>query len=299
MSSAPVTPWPRAVAGIEDAAAVDRLARRVEVPCDAGTIVWRGWNTGEAGDRGTPVVLLHGGAGSWNHWVRNIAPLVAAGRQVWVPDLPGFGESVRPAGCTDADALPGPVEAGLRAVLGGAACDLVGFSFGGMVAGFVAARFPRRVRRLVLVGAAGLGISGGRVIPLQPWKHLPEGEARQTVFRSNLAALMLASPGSIDDLAVALHGSNLSRDRMLKRRIARTDILRRTLRDTRCPVHGIWGRQDALFLGHQASVAPALAAAPDFRSLAFIAEAGHWVQFERAPAFDEALAAVLGPSAGR
>ena len=98
MSSLPATPLPCAIAGIEDAAAVDRLAMRVEVPCDAGAIVWRGWGLGKG--RGAPVVLLHGGAGSWNHWVRNIAALVAAGRQVWVPDLPGFVKSTRPAGCT-------------------------------------------------------------------------------------------------------------------------------------------------------------------------------------------------------
>ena len=104
---------------------------------------------------------------------------------------------------------------------------------------------------------------------------------------------MLASPASIDDLALALHGANLPRDRMLRRRIVQTNLLRRTLRDTRCPVHGIWGAQNALFTGHQASVAPALAAASNFRSLAFIAEAGHWVQFERAQAFDEALAIAL------
>ena len=145
----------------------------------------------------------------------------------------------------------------------------------------------------MLVGAAGLSVSSGRVIALRAWKHLPEGEARQAVFRSNLAALMLASPASIDDLALALHGANLPRDRMPRRRIAQTDILRRTLRDTRCPVHGVWGAQDALLTGHQASVAPALAAASYFRSLAFIAEAGHWVQFKRAQAFDEALAAAL------
>ena len=295
MSSAAATPFPHAVATVDDAAAVERLAVRIEVPCEEGAMVWRRW--GESDGGGAPVVLLHGGAGSWNHWVRNIGPLVAAGRQVWVPDLPGFGESARPAGCTDADALPGPVEAGLQAVLGDAACDLVGFSFGGMVAGFVAAQFPRRVRRLVLVGAAGLGIARNPVA-LQAWRHLPEGPARQAAWRGNLASLMLASPESIGDLAVALHGSNLSRDRMLRRRIARTDVLRRTLPDTRCPVHGIWGTRDALYSGHEEALAPALAAAPGFGSLVFIADAGHWVQFERAPVFDDALAAALGPPAG-
>jgi 2-hydroxy-6-oxonona-2,4-dienedioate hydrolase len=43
-----------------------------------------------------PVVLFHGGSGSWTHWVRNIQPLVAAGRQVIAADLPGFGDSASP-----------------------------------------------------------------------------------------------------------------------------------------------------------------------------------------------------------
>jgi 2-hydroxy-6-oxonona-2,4-dienedioate hydrolase len=37
----------------------------------------------------------------------------------------------------------------------------------------------------------------------------------------------------------------------------------------------------------------ALARAVDFRGLALIDDAGHWVQFERAGAFDEALLAAL------
>jgi 2-hydroxy-6-oxonona-2,4-dienedioate hydrolase len=38
----------------------------------------------------------------------------------------------------------------------------------------------------------------------------------------------------------------------------------------------------------------ALENAPDFRGLVLIEDAGHWVQFERAGAFDEALLAALG-----
>ena len=49
-----------------------------------------------------PTVLLHGGSGSWNHWVRNIDALLASGRQVIAPDLPGFGDSARPDDVSDA-----------------------------------------------------------------------------------------------------------------------------------------------------------------------------------------------------
>ena len=112
--------------------------------------VWHRWGDGE------PVVLLHGGAGSWTHWARNIGALVAAGRCVLAADLPGFGDSAPPPSGRDADALPQPVEQGLRELLGAAPCDLVGFSFGSMVASFLAAQQPGRVRRLVLVGAPAL-----------------------------------------------------------------------------------------------------------------------------------------------
>ena len=42
-----------------------------------------------------PLVLLHGGHGSWMHWLRNVEALSAA-RSVLVPDMPGFAESDTP-----------------------------------------------------------------------------------------------------------------------------------------------------------------------------------------------------------
>jgi len=250
-----------------------------------GRIVWRRWGTGR------PVVLLHGGSGSWNHWVRNIAALVAAGREVWIPDLPGFGDSVAIGG--DADALPAPLEDGLRTLLGDATVDLVGFSFGTMVAAFIAADHPERVRRLVLLGAPALEVHSPQPLVLRPWTHLPPGPELDAATRENLSILMLAQPDSADDLAFALHAANLARDRMKQRRLAKTDVMLRTLPRVRCPVYGIWGEQDVLYRGVQDRIAPALSVAPGFRTLTLVPEAGHWVQYERAEAFDRALAAAL------
>jgi pimeloyl-ACP methyl ester carboxylesterase len=267
--------------------ALERAAIRHELPCGSGTMVWRAWGEGR------PVVLLHGGSGSWNHWVRNIAPLVDSGRRVLVPDLPGFGESALPPAGTDADALPEPVEDALRALLGDAECDLVGFSLGAMVGGFIAAHWPARARRLVLAGAPALGIPRAPWIGLRPWADLPEGPERDAAHRANLEALMLAGPVAIDSLAVALHARNMARDRMKKRRIALTDVLLRTLRHVRCPVYGIWGERDALYRDRNPLLAPALAAARDFRGLTLVPEAGHWVQFQQPVAFNAALARAL------
>src|SRR5258708_4807169 len=71
------------------AAQVERLAatgRRVETPCGGGSMVWRLWG------EGTPLVLLHGGFGSWTHWFRNIPDLAQRYRLI-VANLPGLGES--------------------------------------------------------------------------------------------------------------------------------------------------------------------------------------------------------------
>src|SRR5258707_15607892 len=54
------------------------------------------------GEGGFPLVLLHGWPETMRIWWRNIEPLAAAGFEVIVPDLRGFGESgVAPDGFYD------------------------------------------------------------------------------------------------------------------------------------------------------------------------------------------------------
>jgi len=212
---------------------------------------------------------------------------------VLAPDLPGFGDSAAPLHGTDADALPELLEQGLQCLLGDAACDLVGFSFGGMVAGLVAAQFAARVARLVLVGAPGLGIAPEKAIRLNAWRHLAQASRRDEVHRRNLAALMLFQPESITELALRLHVANVLRDRMKGRSLSRTDVLARSLAQVQCPVHAIYGSEDALYRGKMQALEPALRQAPRFRALTLIEAAGHWVQFERAEAFNETLLSSL------
>ena len=279
----------------ESSAEIQRLlarATRLETPCGDGAMVWHVWQPVRPTGR-PPVVLLHGGSGSWTHWLRNIDALLAAGRQVYAADLPGFGDSALPASGSDADVLPEPVEQGLQLLLGDAACELVAFSFGGMVAGFIAAQFPARAQRLVLVGAPGLGVASRNTITLTRWRHLSDPVEREAVHRQNMAALMLYRPESITALALRLHSDNTLRDRMKGRHLAYSDVLAQTLADVRCPVHAIYGREDALYRQRQDALPQAFNAAQDFRGLQWIEGAGHWVQFEQPAAFDAALAAVL------
>jgi pimeloyl-ACP methyl ester carboxylesterase len=107
--------------------------------------VWHAW-----GDASQPVVvLLHGGSGSWTHWVRNVAPLRDAGWRVLAADLPGFGDSELPARCTDVIDLPEHLHAGLQQLQAAGVCAaasaVLGFSFGGMAGALQSARHaPKR-----------------------------------------------------------------------------------------------------------------------------------------------------------
>lgn len=263
-------------------------ANAVDTAHGGTRIVWHAW-----GDPGAePVVLLHGGSGSWTHWLRNVEPIAASGRRVLVPDLPGFGDSVAADGIVDADGMVEPVSAGLREVLGARAADVVGFSFGGMLAGLVAAAHPDLVRRIVLVGAPALGLRADG-LRLKDWRHLQGRDAQDQVHRENMRMLMLHDVAAIDELAVRLHAANLARDRVRRRHLATTDLLARTLPTLGCRVDGLWGRFDRLYAGKLRELGELLRGMPTFGELVIVPQAGHWVQFENAAAFNGSLLRLL------
>jgi pimeloyl-ACP methyl ester carboxylesterase len=268
--------------------------RRAVTPCGEGELVWHLWGEGHAQPEAPPLVLLHGGSGSWTHWLRNVLPLAAAGRLVVVPDLPGFGDSAMPPTGGDADALPVPLEQGLQELVGDSPCDLVGFSFGGLTAGFLAQAQPQRAQRLVLVGAPGLGLPALQKIEIKGWRHLPQPRQQQAVHEHNLRQLMLHHEASLTPLASRLQALNAERDRMPNRRLARTEALSQALQDVHCPVHAIFGEHDRFSQGQEAALEAVLRRCPGFGQFVSVPDAGHWAQFERPEAFYRALWPLLG-----
>jgi 2-hydroxy-6-oxonona-2,4-dienedioate hydrolase len=268
-------------------------ARRVLTPCGSGQLVWHVWGEQGADPALPPLVLFHGGSGSWTHWLRNLLPLAASGRRVLVPDLPGFGDSALPPDGGDVDVMPEPLEAGLKQLLGETPCDLMGFSFGGMTAGLLAHRFPARVLRLILVGAPGFGIEPLVPFKLKGWRHLPSGEQQLAVHHHNLQALMLHKPSVITPLACQIQAANAVRDRIPGRRLSRTNILARALPEIQSPLYVLYGDQDPFYLGQVGLYEVALPAAPKFRALRAIQASGHWAQFEQAEAFNAEVLALL------
>ncbi len=270
---------------------VQALSKRMEQSYAWGDVVWHVWGLGE-GDAGqTPLVLLHGGSGSWTHWLRNVEHF-SQYRQVWALDIPGFGDSSLPAGVTDADGLVPFINQILEKTFHRVAVDVMGFSFGGMLAGLVAAEHTSRIRQLILVGVPGLGLFG-KELPMHGMTTTMDLAAQREVHRHNLNAMMLHHPKSVTDEVIDLQHANVSRDRLRRRRIARTDILVKVQSRWTCPVHGVWGDQDALYANTLKQVPNVLTGMTSFTR---VPHAGHWVMFEQPEAFHEVVDAWLKPA---
>lgn len=264
----------------------DRDADKFHTPCGDGHLVWRKWGAGE------PVILCHGGSGSWTHWIRTI-PALSRRCEVWVPDLPGLGDSAMPpkpwTPATCAQVLSTGIE---QLIPPNRRPHLVGFSFGAHVGTLAAAELGNRLADLTIVASAALGL---------PWRklELPKERfgmtavERHSVHRRTLEVLMFADPARIDDLAVELQAANIAKARFRSREFAASDEIRTTLARVPVPLKAIWGERDPL-------AQPSVEACFDVLRLHHpelvtrtIPGAGHWVMYEAADAFNAALLDVL------
>lgn len=107
---------------------------------------------------GFPLLMIHGsgpGVSGYVNW-RTVMNALAEDCRVIIPDMVGFGFTDRPE--DQAYNVDAWVEQaiGLLDALGIAQADIVGNSFGGALALKLAIRHPTRLRRIVLMGSAGI-----------------------------------------------------------------------------------------------------------------------------------------------
>lgn len=269
----------------EIVAEIEARAQRIDTPFDGGTVAWRCWGSGP------PLVLLHGGFGSWTHWIRNVESL-ARGFRVLAADMAGYGDSSEPVS-PQAEAVAAALVPGLRALVGRDRATLVGFSFGGVVCGLIAQQAPDAVDAVVLVGAAGLGLRR-EPLDLKSWRMTESPEARRQLHRHNVGTLMIWDRAKIDPLAVYLQQQNAERTRFRSRKIANTGVLRAALEATEEPVAGIWGEHDATaapWIEDRRDLLQQLRPGAPFE---IIRGAGHWVMYEAAETFNALLPRIIG-----
>ncbi|HEX3860151.1 MAG TPA: alpha/beta hydrolase [Stellaceae bacterium] len=259
-------------------------AQRVETPCGDGTLVWHIWGSG-----GPPLVLLHGGYGSWMHWVRNVLPL-SRKFTVFACDMPGLGESATPPEPWTAEGLAAIVVAGLDIILPkGVAPHLAGFSFGGVIGGTVAAQLGDRLRGFTVVGSNGMGLERSPT-PLERVKPDAGEEEEFATHRYNLNQLMIHDPAKIDELALYLQKTNHAHARMRSRRFSRSGALIEALPKIKGRLDGIWGERDATAYPHVEERANILRGIQPGARFTVVPGAGHWVQFEEPEMFNRVIA---------
>jgi pimeloyl-ACP methyl ester carboxylesterase len=219
--------------------------------------------------KGSPVVLIHGLAGSTRWWARNVAAL-ARNHEVHTVDLVGFGQN-----------------AGGRFVLHEAAgllaewmrrrglrnATVVGHSMGGHIAVDLAAAHPELVSKLVLVDAA-LNFEGAP----QP----SPADLKKTLPYLPFAMLPVILPDAIRAGLPTLARATFQ--------MVKTDM-RPILERVRAKTLIVWGENDPCV---PLDLAYELTHLLPCTTLAVIKGAGHVPQWEQPEAFNGVLAQFLG-----
>ncbi|UCF61773.1 MAG: alpha/beta hydrolase, partial [Anaerolineaceae bacterium] len=120
---------------------------------------------------GRLVILLHGFPEFWYGWRHQIPQLASAGYRVWAPDQRGYNLSDKPDGIAayTLDELGADV-VGLIDAAGQETAIIVGHDWGAAVAWWVAAKYPSRLARMVII-------------------NVPHGAVLTKHLRSNIAQI--------------------------------------------------------------------------------------------------------------
>ncbi len=252
----------------------------------------------EAGKADDPlVVLLHGFPEFWWAWRHQITPLAEAGYHVVVPDMRGYNTSDAPqeVAAYMLDMLAADVVA-IADAFGGHRFHLVGHDWGAVIGWWVAARYPQRLERVVLMDGPHPDVWGRQAMrhPTQalrstyvaffqlPW--VPEATLGSFDF-TGLRAMMQGSakvdtfePGALDRYAEAwAHPGSLTAMlnyyRALRERPSGGEPAR-----LNPPTLILWAGDDSFLERHVAEAGLALC---DDGRLEIVEGASHWLHIEQ------------------
>lgn len=278
---------PQSIQTMADVRAWDAAAERHETPCGAGSIVWRKWGSGP------PVILCHGGSGSWTHWCRTI-PVLSQTHTLWVPDLPGLGDSASPSDLSHPAGSAEALNIGIRQLFKHEdRVRIVAFSFGCHVSSLALTGLGDYIRDFLIIGTSALGQTERPIMDFPKERAGMSDDERRAVHRGVLEMLMFSNAANIDDLAIELQAENVAKARFRSRIHSHTDNVRRAVARTKVPIRCIWGEHDIVAYPDVPTVLNILGEKHPEMTYEIIPKAGHWVMYEKADAFNTALTAML------
>jgi pimeloyl-ACP methyl ester carboxylesterase len=227
------------------------------------------------GTSGPTVMFLHGAGGAPN-WLPFFDAL-GEGRQLLVPDHPGFGESASPDWIRDVpdvamfylDLLD---QLDLRDV------HLVGHSLGGWLAAEIAIRNASRIKSLSLISPAGLRLKGSPMGDVFIWA--PEEAVRNFYHDQSFADAQLSQPQTPEQLELMLK-NRFAFARLAWQPRGFNPALEKWMHRVKLPTQVLWGQQDKVL---PASISTVWAKAIPHAKVVLIDECGHLPIVEKAAA---------------
>lgn len=233
------------------------------------------------GGRGRLLLYLHG-LGGWGRW-ESYHLAMGVTNLVYAPQLPGWQDGRLPPGVTSVRDYARIMVQFLDAVEVNTV-DLVGHSFGGWVALYMAVEQPQRVSRLVLVDAMGLDVPGA---PAANLEALDEGAFLRAAFAQTGEVVIRGDFGGVvEDVRQGQEFQKQWKGREIVGRIVRGRYadpeLTQKVNTITAATLIVWGREDGIVPWRHGEV---LAAAIPRSRFAVIGEAGHTPMREKRETF--------------
>lgn len=250
----------------------------------------------EAG-QGPTVILIHGLAASIYSWRKTILPVAQAGYRVIAYDNRGFGFSDKPSrGYSNRDYVE--LLVGLLDSLQIHDAVLVGHSMGGAVAAETALDHPERVRGLVLVDAAGLGVRWPFLLRVARWPLVSAVFERfrgrgmtARILKSLYADPTRVTEEDVDQYYAPVVEPGFAHSLRAVLESYRFDALRGRLEEVGVPTLVMWGALDRVI---PPSLGQDMVAHLEVGAFVLFPDAGHALPEEQPAAFNRTLISFLG-----
>jgi len=240
---------------------------------------------------GETLILLHGGGAgvsAVHNWQNSMGPLADAGFSVYAPEIVGFGMTDKPA---DGNTVAAKVQHVKNFI--DALCldkvNLVGNSLGGRISLGVASDWPGRVKRMILMGSAGMRLEPSPALK-QLFGYTPSKEKMRQMVETfcydasavtdemiDLRYQLSLLPGAQDAYEGFMKGiSDPTRPSEMN--------IEEKLPGIKTPTLLIWGKHDKIVpLSSGERMAQLL---PNAR-LEVLDKCGHWTQIEQTQKFNQ------------
>ena len=269
---------------------IEKDSKKFFIKSKDSKVCWRIWG------KGNPMILLHGGYGSWAHWIKQVRPF-SKNHKVLVPDMPGFGESDDLSLPHNPEKIASNLADTLEKLISVQENIIIcGFSFGGLIAGHLSYELIKRKfkpEKLILIGPGGLGAKRGDMKTMIARHSKMSEEEIYNAHKINLEILMMYDPQKVDNFSVHIQKQNTDAHRIKSRPISATDTLTKVLEKQDVPLYVIWGEKDAsvgVYLEDRMAI---LRRAN--KNVRFHVEynIGHWIMYENEKIFNEILENII------